>query len=128
MRELLKSIVAGIFFGLLIYFFLSLLSASDAGFFGIAAAFSITGARMFSPARNIMLGLKSLFLVDWVAAVTLAFIMFFAAEGEAIAIRAIRFACYGAFFLAVAISIRCPIYLFKKRVEKNTDSTSHTDQ
>ncbi len=62
-----------------------------------------------------MLGLKSLFLVDWVVAMTLAFVMFFAAEGDAIAVRILWLICYGVFFLATAISVRCQINFFKKR-------------
>ena len=57
--ELLKSVVIGIFWGFGVYLALSFLGNSDAIIFGFAVVFSVAGARMFSPNKRIMLGLKS---------------------------------------------------------------------
>jgi hypothetical protein len=115
--ELLKSVVVGIVLGLGVYLALSSLGNSDAFFFGLAVMFSAAGARMFSPNKRIMLGLKSLHIIDWFAVMTISSIAFFAANNEIIAVRIIRFVCFVTFYLAIAISIRCPIVLFRKKTQ-----------
>lgn len=113
--ELLKSVVIGIFWGFGVYLALSFLGNSDAIIFGFAVVFSVAGARMFSPNKRIMLGLKSLHVIDWAVVVLISSIAFFAADNETLAVRIIRFICFLTFYLAIAISVRCPIFLFRKK-------------
>ncbi len=114
MAEIIKSIAIGSFFGAGVYFSLSHFHASDADFLSIVTFFSVTCLRIFSPKKKIILGLKSLLLVDWLVITIVPFVFVFSVYEEILIIRIIIFICFFSFFLAGGVSTRNPIYLFRR--------------
>ena len=77
MAEIIKSIAIGSFFGASVYFSLLHFNASDADFLSIVTFFSVTFLRILSPKKKIILGLKSLSIMDWLVIVIVPFVFVF---------------------------------------------------
>jgi len=74
--------------------------ADDSVFFAIVLAVSISVGIWASPKGNIVLGLKRLWLFDWIAVALLPMFMLFVSPAEPKLIQAARSVCFFVFFLS----------------------------
>ena len=102
----LITLIGGLVIASSVYWILRIGGADDAGFFTSILTVAMIVGFLASPCWNVFLGLKRLWLMDWIPVVVAPFLILSIAPNQPILMAGARYICFFTFFLAGAISAR----------------------
>lgn len=106
-RSLIVALLCGCGLSIAIYFVLRIYGADDSGFYASFVIASIVVATVVSPGRDIMAGLRRIWLFDFVTAVFMPIIfLLLMAPSESLPIIVARYISYLVFILSGLIIVR----------------------